>query len=58
VALAVALGREFAKACTGTKLRDIAAPVETRLRTIPGHTFRALGIAWNQAKFRRLDTRD
>lgn len=58
VALAVALGRELAGASNGTPLKDIAAPVETRLRTIPGHTFRALGIAWNQAKFRRLDARD
>lgn len=58
VALAVALGREFASASNGTPLKDIAAPVETRLRTIPGHAFRAIGIAWNQAKFRRLDARD
>jgi len=58
VALAVALGRELARAASGTPLGRIAAPVETRLRTIPGHAFRALGIAWNQAKFRRLDARD
>ncbi|WP_137124012.1 FAD-binding oxidoreductase [Roseomonas sp. HF4] len=58
VALAVALGREMARASNGTALREIAAPVETRLRTIPGHAFRALGIAWNQAKFRRMDARD
>ena len=58
VGLAVALGREFARAFTGTPLKQIAAPVETRLRTIPGHAFRALGIAWNVAKFRRMDARD
>jgi len=58
VALAVALGRELAKASNGTPHRDIAAPVETRLRTIPGHAFRALGIAWNQAQLRRMDARD
>jgi glycine/D-amino acid oxidase-like deaminating enzyme len=58
VALATILGRELAKASNGTALRDIAAPVETRLRTIPGHAFRALGIAWNVAKLRRADARD
>lgn len=58
VGLAVALGREMARASAGTPLRDIAAPVETRLRTIAGHSFRALGIAWNIAAARRLDARD
>ena len=58
VALAVALGRELALASNGTALRDIAAPVDTRLRTIAGHAFRSLGIAWNVAKARRLDARD
>jgi glycine/D-amino acid oxidase-like deaminating enzyme len=58
VALGIALGRELAKASNGMALRDIAAPVETRLRTIPGHAFRSVGIAWNVAKMRRLDARD
>jgi len=58
VALATALGRELALASNGTPLRDIAAPVETRMRTITGHAFRSLGIAWNVAKARRLDARD
>lgn len=58
VALATALGRELARATNGTPLRDIAAPVETRLRTIAGHAFRSIGIAWNVAKARRLDARD
>jgi len=58
VALAVALGREMARASTSTPLRDIAAPVETRLRTIAGHAFRSLGIAWNIAAARRVDARD
>jgi glycine/D-amino acid oxidase-like deaminating enzyme len=58
VALATILGRELAKASSGTAARDIAAPVETRMRTIPGHAFRAAGIAWNVAKLRRADARD
>ncbi|HWT09935.1 MAG TPA: FAD-dependent oxidoreductase [Roseomonas sp.] len=58
VALAVALGRELARASNGTPLRDIAAPVETRMRTIAGHAFRSIGIAWNVVKARRLDARD
>ena len=58
VALATALGRELALASNGTPLRDIAAPVEARMRTITGHAFRSLGIAWNVAKARRLDARD
>ncbi|MEO3472840.1 FAD-binding oxidoreductase [Roseomonas sp. CAU 1739] len=58
VALGVALGHELARASNGTPLRDIAAPVETRLRSIAGHAFRSLGIAWNVAKARRLDARD
>lgn len=58
VALATTLGRELALASNGTPLRDIAAPVETRLRTITGHAFRSLGIAWNVAKARQLDARD
>jgi glycine/D-amino acid oxidase-like deaminating enzyme len=58
VALATALGRELARASNGTPLKDIAAPVETRLRTIPGYAFRAIGIAWSQARFRLLDARD
>lgn len=49
---------EVARAGHGTALRDIAGPVETRLRTIPGHGPRALGIAWHVAKARRLDARD
>jgi glycine/D-amino acid oxidase-like deaminating enzyme len=58
VALATSLGRELALASNGTPLREIAAPVETRIRTIPGHAFRSIGIAWNVAKARRLDARD
>lgn len=58
VALATALGRELAKASGGAPLRDIAAPVETRLKAVAGHEFRALGIAWQVAKNRWNDGRD
>lgn len=58
VALATALGQELAKASAGVPVRELAVPVETRLRRIPGHEFRALGIAWQVAKNRRADARD
>lgn len=58
VALAAALGRELAKASTGTALRDIAAPVEPRMKPIAGWEFRALGVAWTQARNRYRDHRD
>jgi len=34
----------LAKASAGVPPRELAAPVETRLRGIAGHEFRALGI--------------
>jgi glycine/D-amino acid oxidase-like deaminating enzyme len=58
VALATALGRELARASAGVPMREIAAPVETRLRTVFGHQFRALGIAWQMARNRWSDRRD
>lgn len=58
VALATALGRELAKASAGVPPREIAAPVETRLKAILGHEFRALGVAWQVAKHRWNDRRD
>lgn len=58
VGLAVALGREMAKASTGTPLQDIAAPVEKGIRPIGGWAFRALGVAWTQAQNRWRDQRD
>ena len=58
VALATALGQEMAKASAGAPVREIAAPVETRLRRIPGHEFRALGIAWHVLQNRRNDLKD
>ena len=58
VALATALGAELAKLCAGAAARDVAAPVETRLKPIAGHQFRALGIAWQVAKNRLNDGRD
>jgi glycine/D-amino acid oxidase-like deaminating enzyme len=58
VALATALGQELAKACAGTPLREIAAPVETRMKTLPGYGFRGLGVAWQVARNRWNDRRD
>ncbi len=58
VGLATALGQELAKASAGVPLREIAAPVETRLNSIMGHEFRALGVAWNVARNRLRDSRD
>ena len=58
VALGTALGRELAKASAGVPLREIAAPVETRLNTILGHEFKALGVAWTIGKNRWNDARD
>jgi glycine/D-amino acid oxidase-like deaminating enzyme len=58
VALATALGQELAKASAGVPVREIAAPVETRLRSIAGHEFRTLGVAWQVAKNRWNDRRD
>jgi glycine/D-amino acid oxidase-like deaminating enzyme len=58
VSLATALGQELAKASAGVPLREIAAPVETRMKPILGHEFRALGIAWQVAKNRWNDRRD
>jgi glycine/D-amino acid oxidase-like deaminating enzyme len=58
VGLATALGQELAKASAGVPLREIAAPVETRLNRVFGHEWRALGIAWQVAKNRRNDQRD
>ncbi len=58
VALATALGQELAKASAGVPLAEIAAPVETTLRRIAGHQFRALGVAWQVAKNRWNDRRD
>lgn len=58
VGLAVSLGRELAKANTGTALSDIDAPVEAGMKTIPGWDFRALGVAWTVAKNRWNDQRD
>ena len=57
VALGTALGRELAKASLGTPLKDIAAPVEP-MKPIAGWEFRALGVAWTQAKNRYRDQRD
>ncbi len=56
--LATALGRELAKASAGVPLREIAAPVESRLNTILGHEFRALGVAWTVARNRLRDRQD
>ncbi|MBV1798162.1 FAD-binding oxidoreductase [Siccirubricoccus sp. G192] len=58
VALATALGQGLAKASAGIPVREIAAPVETRMQGIAGHEFRALGIAWQVAKNRLNDRRD
>ena len=58
VALGTALGRELAKASTGTPLDRIAAPVEPGMKPIFGWEFRALGVAWTQAKNRYKDQRD
>ena len=58
VALAVALGRELAKASTGTPLDRIAAPVERGFKPMPGWEFRALGVAWTVAQNRWRDHRD
>ncbi len=58
VGLATALGQELAKASAGVPLAEIAAPVETRLNTILGHEFKALGVAWTIAKNRWNDARD
>ena len=58
VALSTILGRELAKASTGTPLKDIAAPVEPGMKTIAGWEFRALGVAWTQARNRYRDQRD
>jgi glycine/D-amino acid oxidase-like deaminating enzyme len=58
VALATALGQEMAKATAGVPLREIAAPVETRLNRIRGHEFKALGVAWTVARNRWNDARD
>ena len=58
VGLATALGQELAKASAGVPLREIAAPVETRLNTILGHEFKALGVAWTIAQNRLKDRRD
>ena len=58
VGLATALGQELAKACAGVPLREIAVPVETRLKPILGHEFRALGTAWHVMQNRRADQRD
>ena len=58
VALGTALGRELAKASTGTPLAAIAAPVEPGMKPIFGWEFRALGVAWTQAKNRFRDQRD
>jgi hypothetical protein len=57
VALAVALGRELAKASTGTPLRDVAAPVEP-LRSIRSHAASPLGAAAMVALNRWRDRRD
>ena len=37
---------------------EIAAPVETRLKAVAGHEFRALGVAWQVARNRWNDRRD
>jgi len=58
VALATALGRELALASAGSPAAEIAAPVETRLKTVAGHEFRALGVAWQVARNRWNDRRD
>ncbi|MBX6741774.1 MAG: FAD-binding oxidoreductase [Acetobacteraceae bacterium] len=58
VALATALGQELARASAGVPVREIAAPVESRMKRIVGHEFRALGIAWQVAKNRLNDRRD
>lgn len=58
VALATALGRELARASRGTPAAEIAAPVETRLKAVAGHDFRALGVAWQVARNRWNDRRD
>jgi glycine/D-amino acid oxidase-like deaminating enzyme len=58
VALATALGQEMAKATAGAPVREISVPVETRLKRILGHDFRAVGTAWLVAQNRRNDLRD
>lgn len=58
VALATALGRELARVSGGTPAGEIAAPVETRLKAVAGHEFRALGVAWQVARNRWNDRRD
>lgn len=58
VALATALGRELAIASAGVPVRELAVPVETQARAIPGHAFRALGVAWTVATNRLKDARD
>jgi glycine/D-amino acid oxidase-like deaminating enzyme len=58
VALATALGQEMAKATAGVPVREISAPVETRLKRIAGHEFRALGTAWLVMQNRRNDLKD
>lgn len=57
VGLAVALGRELARAQAGTPLNEIAAPVEA-LRGIPLHGLRAIGVGWTVAMNRWRDRRD
>lgn len=58
VALATALGQELAKASAGAPLREIAAPVATRVNRILGHRFRGLGVAWQVARNRMKDRQD
>ncbi len=58
VGLATALGRELARASAGVPVREIAAPVETRLKAMAGHEVRALGVAWQVVKNRWNDRRD
>jgi glycine/D-amino acid oxidase-like deaminating enzyme len=58
VGLAIALGREMARASAGqASLRDIAAPVEA-LRTIRGHAVSPIGAAVTVAMNRWRDRQD
>jgi glycine/D-amino acid oxidase-like deaminating enzyme len=57
IGLAIALGRELARSAAGVPLPELAAPVETRLRRMPGPTLRGFGTGWALLRDRAADRR-
>ena len=57
LALSVALGRELARAFSGTPLQELAAPVESTPAGIPAWEFRAVGVGLAVASHRWADRR-